>query len=80
MLMITAKSVQEDKFENKIVLTPKLNQIVLLDGFILPYKYCKSVQIFQLSCLTGYFGQNCPVIRMSSWTDLAVDPANIGCN
>ena len=37
----TPLSVQEDNFGNKIV---------LLDGFILHYKYCKSVQIFQLSC------------------------------
>ena len=49
----TGKSVQEDNFENKIVLATEISQNVLLDGFILHYKYCKSVQIFQFVLLDG---------------------------
>ena len=34
----------------KLFWSPKYVKIVLLDGLILHYKYCKSIQIFQLSC------------------------------
>ena len=49
LTVFTGESVQEVNFENQIVLAPKEVKIVLLDEFILHNKYCKPIQIFQLS-------------------------------
>ena len=42
----------------------RLGGFALLEEFILHYKYCKSVQIFQLSCKTDDPKKNCPVRRI----------------